>query len=347
MNPENPESNSVNSEEVPKADFDYNLDNLDNDLVLKYQPTFLAKGGEHLVYEIPDHPDVIAKVRIGEIKRMLEINYQAGQPLDSLSPEAQSKAQDYLETERSRYQTIRQHFGSEHVPNQKEFLIKVPITEDIIRSFYDGQLPANTDEVWSIMMIQKRIKELDIPHLSMVSGYSEHSETLPETYNQTTQHLIQEKNSEQPLSSEDFLAIQSNEHLRTLVEQSETDENLKETLADLVEKIISYTSETGEILDLAGEDNVILHQKDDVWSYTLVDARYPGTSNMIETVEIILSKLSTGDGLDEHEKNILLNTVNFVRTINGLAEQIGVSNKIDIIPDGLQDLDLDFLKLLR
>jgi len=330
-----------------KTEYDYSLDNLDNDLVLHYQPKFVARGGEHLVYEIPDHPGVVVKIRIGKLKKLLEHNYEGGQPLDSLSPEIQSQADSLLETERNRYQKLREHFGREHVPSQRKYLLKVPITEDIVRSFYDGQLPVSPVEVWSVAMIQKRISELDEPHLSLTSGYAEHSEPVPKTYRKANEFLIEGKKLDTPFSTEDFLSVQSNEWLGNIVEQSEADEGLKNTLKNLVNKIISYTTDTGEILDLAGKDNIILHQENGSWSYTLVDARYPGTNNMVETVKMILLKNESGDKLSDSEKNNLLNTINYVRTVNGLAEQLGISDRIHIIPEELSNKSFDFLDLAK
>jgi hypothetical protein len=33
----------------------------DHELVLRYKPKFLARGGEHLVYLVDGHPDIVIK----------------------------------------------------------------------------------------------------------------------------------------------------------------------------------------------------------------------------------------------------------------------------------------------
>ena len=78
-----------------------------------------------------------------------------------------------------------------------------------------------------------------------------------------------------------------------------------------------------------------------------VDTRYPGESKMVEKAKIALLKLSVGTEIDEHEKNVLLNIFNLVRTVNGLAEQAGVQKRINIIPEGMTQRGIDFLQIIR
>jgi len=326
----------------------YELTAVEHELVSKYQPKFLAKGGEHIIYDIPDHPDIVVKVRTASIKKVLEWNVEHGQPLDSLPAEIEPRACEYLKEEAGRYQQLKKYFGAEHVPSQKEFLVKIPITEDILNALYDGKTPATTNEVWSVVMIQKRVEALSDPErLAIVAGYAEQENVPEDLYNQATQHLVFGKNPEQKFEKEKFLEIQSHNDLKALVEKSYDDENLRETLKDLVEKIVSYTEDTGEIFDFAGQDNIVLSQKDGKWNYVLVDTRYPGESKMVDKAKIALLKLSVGNEIDEHEKNVLLNIFNFVRTVNGLAEQVGAQKRINIIPEGMKEEAMDFLKIIR
>jgi hypothetical protein len=340
------EGPKIQPQRMPQPE--YELSDVEHELTAKYQPKFLAKGGEHIIYEIPEHPNVVVKVRTASLKKMLEWNVEHGQPLDSLPAEIEPRAREYLKEEAERYQQLKKYFGPDHVPSQREFLIKVPITEKILGELYDGNPPATTNEVWSIVMVQKRVDALSDPdRLAIVAGYAEHGEVPEDLYKQATDHLIFSQSSDQEMETAQFLQVQSHNDLRNLLEKAGSDENLKNDLKDLVERMVAYTQETGEIFDLAGQDNIILFQKDGEWSYSLVDTRYPGESKTVEKARATLSKLSEGNELDEHEKNILLNTFNFVRTINGLAEQVGVEKRINIVPEGIAQGNIDFLSLLR
>lgn len=340
------ESPKIEQQKAPRPE--YELGDIEHELVSKYQPKFLAKGGEHIIYDLPEHPDIVVKVRTASIKKVLEWNVEHGQPLDSLPAEIEPRAREYLKEEAERYQQLKKYFGSEHVPSQKEFLVKVPITENILREIYEGEPPATTNEVWSIVMVQKRVEALSDPNrLAIVAGYAEQGEVPEDIYKQATEHFIFSQNPDQKIEKGQFLQVQSHNDLRNLLEKADNDENLKKDLQDLVERMVAYTQETGEIFDLAGQDNIILFQKDGKWSFSLVDTRYPGESKMIEKARAALSKLSEGNELDEHEKNILLNTFNFVRTVNGLAEQVGVEKRINIVPDGMALHNIDFQSMLR
>lgn len=340
------ESPKIEQQKTPKPE--YELGDVEHELVSKYRPKFLAKGGEHIVYELPEHPDIVVKVRTASIKKVLEWNVEHGQPLDSLPTEIEPRAREYLRDEAGRYQQLKKYFGSEHVPSQKEFLVKVPITENILRAIYEGEPPAVTNEAWSVVMVQKRVEALsDSNRLAIVAGYAEKDEVPKDLYSQATAHLVFGKNSEQKMERDELLQIQSHGDLRNLVEKSDNDEGLKNALKDLIERMVAYSEETGEIFDLAGQDNIILFQEDGKWTFALVDTRYPGESKMIEKTKAALLKLSNGEEIDEHEKNILLNTFNFIRTVNGLAEQVGAQKRINIVPDGMTEINTDFLEMLR
>lgn len=70
-------------------------DNLPNDheLVERYQPKFLARGGDHLVYEVADHPDVVIKASTFKIKDILYENADNGEALDFLSETQRERLQ--------------------------------------------------------------------------------------------------------------------------------------------------------------------------------------------------------------------------------------------------------------
>ena len=114
------------------------------------------------------------------------------------------------------------------------------------------------------------------------------------------------------------------------MEKSESDPKLGDVLHELIEKIISYTERTGEILDIAGDDNIIFFQKDNMWSYILVDAKYPGNNDVMRGLKLNLDKLKYEIETEEIGENILLNAFNYIRTINGIAEQLGIKARISV-----------------
>jgi len=342
------ETDSTVVEGIVPEEERFTLDAVEHDLVTRYQPKFIAKGGEHIVYDIPEHQGVVVKVATEALRGILEWNMTHGLPADSLEEEVKSAVQDFLKREGVYHQQLKQYFGAEHVPGQKEALIKIPVTQDILKVVCrEGVIP-EINEAWSVITIQKRVEAMNDPHrFSLVTGYAEKEGVRADVYKKITDRLVFEQGTEEKLDKEEFLSVQSPDSLRALLSASETDENVHKLLRELIEKIIIYTEDTGEILDLAGQDNVIVYQKEDKISYSLVDARYPGDNRVMDKTVAILIKLSLGTEIDEHEKNLLLNGLNFVRTVNGLAELLGIDKKIHVVPQSVKVSSVDFLEMLR
>jgi hypothetical protein len=324
---------------------DYGFDNVEHELVSRYQPKFLAKGGEHIVYEVPGHPDIVVKLETGLLKEIIEWNLERGQPIDSLPAELKPRVSEYLEQEAACHQQLKRYFGVDHVPGLKEFLVKIPITRNILNALYEGNPPAATDKVWGVVMIQKRAEALNDPNrLVVLSGYVEDGKAPEDLDNEATRHFVFGKSPEERIEKEKLFKIKSHGNLRVFLEKLESDEDLRELLKELVEKIITYTEETGEILDLAGQDNVVLFQKDGKWTYELVDASFSGGNKMFKKTKTTLLKFSDGSEIGEQEKHILLNVFCFIWTVNGLAEQVGAQKRINIVPDGMKREVMDLLR---
>ncbi len=152
----------------------FTLDGVDHELVKKYQPKFLAKGGGQMVYEVPGHPNVVAKVATESLKKIIAWNLDHNEALDSLPEEIEELAKLFLEKEVRRHQQLKKYFGSIHVPNQKQYLIQVPVTPEILNKIYDNNPPVGVEKSWSVMTIQKHVDELANPSkLALVGGYAE------------------------------------------------------------------------------------------------------------------------------------------------------------------------------
>ena len=87
---ETPQKNSTEQK------IDYELHSIEHELVSKYQPKFLAKGGEHIVYKIPGHPELVVKASTRSLKKIIEWNLEHGQPVDSLPSKLEQHAREYL-----------------------------------------------------------------------------------------------------------------------------------------------------------------------------------------------------------------------------------------------------------
>lgn len=349
------QGNTADHESRPDEEV-FDVSGVTNDeIVKKYQPKFLARGGEHMVYEIPGHLDVVAKIDINSLRKLLEYrvkNRERGEAPDSIAEADRVKIDEQLRVKRARYEKMREIFGRERVLPERAFFMKVPITDDICEAIFEGRVPNSVKadaatETWAVVKIQRTAPELkNTERFGIVGGYVEQLEPDPDAYRRITAALVEnDKNAH--FTTEEFRELQGSP-LKELLEKAEIDVALRNLLTDFVRRAIRYTNETGELLDLAGFDNVPLwREPDGAWNYRLVDALYPGYVNggKLELSREALRRAVAGEKLEDEHRYPLLNAVNYVRLVNGLAAYLGEVERIELVPPEARG-KIDYLKLL-
>lgn len=284
----------------------FNVDAIKHDFIRHYKPQLLAMGGgEHVVYEIPEHPGIVVKAVSRSIRHTIDWNIQHGKSPDSLSEDLDKLIHEYLSEDAERFQKMRDHYGDQHVLNQKQFLVKLPVTPEILTQIYKGKPPVETNEAWGIVTVQRKsVAVREGKHLALVSGYSEAKPIDLKVYNTVTKHLVFGENPEKKTGKNEFLQMQWSKFLSDLVEQAALDEGLRDSLKEFVHQTILYT-EKGEILDLAGPDNVVFYRNGNQWSYQLLDAFNSGGTLATETKDVI-QKIGRKESLTPEERADLL-----------------------------------------
>ena len=70
-----PSSGTMSSpEQSPQENFGYVLKDVAHALVSKHNPQYLRRGSEHVVYEVPAHPEIVVKASMESIKVTLQDN---------------------------------------------------------------------------------------------------------------------------------------------------------------------------------------------------------------------------------------------------------------------------------
>lgn len=331
----------------------------DNELVKHYRPRFLARGGDHLVYEVVEHPDVIIKASTFTIKDILSDNSENGRPLDSLSGELKIEIEGKIAKKNTQIRQLREYFGNEHTLAEKRYIMKVPITRKLLDEIFVGdwknRLPPDGSEdireVWSTVVVQERTDVVNDPnHVGLYfGGFLEEREYDLDEYRKLNQSLLRQ-NVQSAEDIERFLDLQDNPQshaLRDIMDRAQQDRAFKEVVGELLVRIISYTRETGNILALAGKDNIVLYQKDGVWNYLLVDALPIHDEPVFREAQKIVHKFVNGGIPTKHEKLLLMKALNFTRTINGLSAGLGIDNRLDLILREDIEKDIDFTLATR
>jgi len=259
------------------------------------------RGGESLVYEIPNHTDILAKASVGSIKAGIDSNLKHHRAPD-VFPEECTANEELLQKGMTHFQNTRSFFGREHVPNRKQMIIKVPITEAILKHIYqDEELPA-TSECWALVTVQKKVSEITQgKHISPFS-HGNPNWTFEEVLN-----------------------------------QPDSDSSLKEELCNFLEEMQRYTLQTGELLDIWGEDNVAFFKKDGNWTYSMIDVLYEEENADINLARSLGEKFQSGGMLTKKEKNDLFLALRYVLNMYTLGERLGIENKLSLVPGGFAE----------
>lgn len=332
----------------------YALESTGKELALKYAPEYLAAGGENIVYDIPGRPHIVAKgSKLGVYETLADRDSVNAETVeDSLL--LMSMRED-LKEESALRKKLFDYFGREHLPPQKKFLMKVPVTKAILDEAEAQFLPThrsrikkNTDEAWTFVTIQRR---QDLPkekHASASVGSLEMSilnyrkpsdpdyrlykdEAYMEKYDRVSDALVRGEDEE--LTTQEIMEVIRSPGLRSVIKRIEKEEGFKEALKDFVEKAIEFAEDTGEILDIAGADNVALVKEDGEWTYKLLDPLYPFEDHVLESArEAYLMKQ-----MNNKQFNILFQGLNFVRGLNAFAKLSGSKKRLEFLPKSLMN----------
>lgn len=300
----------------------------------QYDLRVLDRGGEHTVFCAAGHEGIVLKVHRRVTEMMAERGAADGD--GELSAEWQEFAEVYLDTERYRLRRLTAHFGYEQVPRHKKGML-------CLAAAWWGQIfgrripPPDTACFQALVTVQQKVNGLDDPaRLSLAGGYTE---LLPKVdaavYHKVTEQFVWGCPQKNPMRVGEFLAVHP--AVSELFYKAQADKQLRHCLSEIVSKVIAYSQATDEILDLAARDNLIFWSHNGEWRYCLVDALYPFKPDMLAQSRTIIEQCPTS--LSERASNILLNTINFVRLINGWAYFLGMDERI-WLTDGKQAIDL-------
>jgi hypothetical protein len=314
-----------------------------HEAVVRYNPRFLARGGDHLVYEAEGHPDTVIKASTFKIQNILTDNAERGLPLDGISDEMRASLEKETEEKNAQIRLYREYFGAEHTLSERRYVMQVPVSPEIIQEIFandwkDRKPPQGIDtiqDVWTAAIIQKKAPEISDPnHLGLYFGgfIEERKDQADLSEYENLNKAFLGKNPVTPEDLELFFKTQDNPKthaLAGLLAKASEDAALKAAVEDFVRKSIRFAEETGNILALAGEDNVILTPKDGDWNYLLVDAIPLYNEPIFALAKEAQARADSGERAHAQDKAFITRALNFVRTMNGLAAVLGLEERLE------------------
>lgn len=281
-------------------------------LVERYHPKFIARGGNRLVYEVADHPDVVIKASTHTIKDILSGNVELKLPPDTLSQEMKSKIEEEVVIKNQQIRELKRSFGKEHTVAERMYLMQVPVTNELLDEIYINDwkgrtapmLPAESSEVWSTVTVQKKVEAVHNPdHISLHFG---------------------------PFREDGEIAPEEQEKINEISSLARKDPEFSQTVRDFVSKAVSFTKDTGNILALAGVDNVVFSKQNNKWNYLLIDALSVNNERVFQKARGIIEKKVKGESISDHEKDLLKKAVNYERVMNDLASTVDIPERLEL-----------------
>lgn len=325
----------------------FGLHHLPHELSLRYQPKYLGRGGEQLVYEVAGSPNVVLKGQKYTMAEILDWNIRRGMPPDTDSEGVRDIRERILPEERKKIEQLKTFFGKEHVLPQKKFLLKVPVTKNVLRNLEPiarnrgWYLPGFVNEAWTIVSVQERAKPLEDPdRLCPRGNYIEISRTAEfddpafrKAYRDVTYPLLNKETAKTaPFFVEAFRQLFKNGEMNELMAVAAHDAGLREALKDFLKRTVAFADATGEIIDF-GADNIVFFQKPDrSWSYLLVDPLYSMQPKTLKQAREAYAKVESDVPLSKDDPNALVQATAFVRMVNGLSRLVGADAFIDFLP---------------
>jgi hypothetical protein len=321
------------------------LEGMVHPLLEKYPASYLAKGGEHFVFEVEkaDAPermrDVVIKASIKHTRWLERYGADTPENLERLPDGIQKKMKELIRIDRKKYMTFTSYFGRKNVSPQRKFLMKVPMSEATTKIVF-GKSEMAPKEAWTVVTVQKRAKELEPEYeekrFDLGATYVEMRENIDtDAYAEVSARLFSGDPESKQEKAEDLSFI--DERTQDLLNFAVREPSLKEALIDFVQKAIAYTEDTKEILDLVGNDNVFfvydkMPDGSRKWRYKIVDGYSAREiSQLVVEAEKAVSKFVTKREMDGSGAADYMNVANYARTINAMAGHLGIPERLHLL----------------
>lgn len=292
--------------------------------------TLIGIGGEHIIFSHVEHPDIVIKVNYWLSKDTIHTVTEKDHHLEQLelSLKALVQQQQDVITE------LKKVFGKESVPSQHWFVGNVPVTLEQIKYIYkDEPIPDtlhSVSELPVIMNLQKKITRLDTQtHISLdaLVQYKGHELTPEEHTAFISKYVLHPHGGKAYI--DDKTVYKAFPKIETFLQQVEHNHSLLHTVQTFVRNAIRF-SHNGKILDIGGKDNIVFIEEDETWKTTLVDPS-PSSAVQYEQFRKTMDAFLQNNDLSQEEQETLFRFTNYTQTLNMLAEQLGISERIELL----------------
>lgn len=299
--------------------------------------TMIGSGGEHIVLTSPEHPGIVYKVNYTSVIDLLARNRSKGNPLDYVDPEWEEKYKAEAERRNAGNNKLRTYFGN-HVPSFTTETARVTFDHEVISKAFKEEIDI-AEALISLPDVPAQVSIQDIVDLPSSENQLSFDITslqidalTPEDIANIDQNFLFDKETD--YTSQIEKAYPS---LGGILKAAESNPQYRDAVRDFVDRLIMYTADTGEAIDIEGKDNVIFYDKDGKIEYTLMDALLLDPKNFMRNADRFTEWVN-GNKEGTNIQTVVPHNVNYLRALNALAWKTGSEKRLskiqgkDIIP---------------
>lgn len=302
--------------------------------------TFLAGGGEHVVYETKDldWKDRVVKINYVSMKNLLEENARDHRPLAEITPTWKAKYEADAKRREKEFAELLAYFG-DHALTQETTIALVPVTNENIQQIYgfNNIPPSGFREVRSlpaVVTFQDKVQTKEHAQSYYLQFGNIDQEQLTQeqiTRIQEDFFFDQEKDYKQEI-------LQTYPTLEPFIALADLDPNWRMLMRDFTERLIEYTHHTGKAIDLVGKDNVLFFKKKKGGlDYKLIDALLMDPKSF-DKEAAYFEEWQKNKSTDTNIHEVVPDNIHYLRGINALAWLSGSEKRLreiknqDILP---------------
>lgn len=304
----------------------------------------IGHGTDHAVYLDPNRPGKVVKISTGSMGQVALWNALFGREENQRTPPAiEAGGQRLAANERKRYARLTAGFPDGAVPDQCTRIDHVPVRGAALQYMLQRGVvpdasrilpkidPAATYRLLTIVRQQDFLPQLSDPSslnfslsLRFIERLTEYPQ--PERYAALNDSLVLNRPAD--FDEAQFRYVIEGTKLEALYDASCLGDEAGDSVRDFLSHGIRFMNDTREVLDVGGDGNVIFNNG----KYFLPDAlTSPSFEGGLDIAADVLRKMKHGKPVTGQEAWSLAFTLNIVRAMNGMAQALGIDERVHLL----------------
>ncbi len=319
----------------------------------------IGHGTDHAVYLDPRRPGQVTKISVETLGRLIRWHMMFGRGKDLTTPhDIRAAGQALADNELTRDGRLRAKFPTEAVPRQSIEIDEISVRATVVQFLLQGGLlvephrsiPAvDLNEVYrlpALVRYQDFLPQLSDPatrHFSLSLHYVEQFDKRPPDalYAQVNNGLV--LNQAGKFNKDHFDYCFGGTELSELYKASQTDKRLRDSIGDFLPCGIDFMNDTREVIDIAGDGNVVFNAGKYYLPDALVSPNFEGALGLSEKT---LRRLREGEQIAGSEAWMLTFTLSIVRAMNAMAQAWGIKDRVHLLPPDEESEPIDWARVL-